>query len=83
MPNDTDDLNSQRYTPGAEKMLKQFLTLESVNANSKAFRENYGAAIQGSVALDPPVKCPHCEYVAKTVAEVRFHTRSCGHEMAL
>lgn len=74
----------ERYKPSTEKILRQFLSLESCNANNKSFVEGHERAFhEKPVELDPAVHCTQCDYVAKTVAEMRWHTKSCGHEMGL
>ncbi len=69
-----------RRTRGTEAILKQWLSLESVNANSKPFIANYDAAMGKASSLEfQPEKCCACDYVAKNTVEARFHERLDGH----
>ncbi len=70
---------NERHTPQTEKILRQFLTLESGNYVSRQMRANYDVAIKGSKPVDP-AKCECCDYVATTEAEVAWHVdRNDGH----
>lgn len=70
----------ERHTPQTEKILRQFLTLESGNYVSREMRANYGTAIHGSTKLKIPMKCLQCDYVADTIAEIQWHeSRNSGH----
>ncbi len=66
-----------RHKPSTEKILRQFLSLESCNANSKKFIEGYERTFESEapVKLDPPVRCTQCEYEANTVEELVWHRR--------
>ena len=78
----TDDLKKERHSPQTEKILRQFLSLESCNANSASFNKNYDLAMKGNHdALVKPAPCDACEYVATTPAEIDWHeSRNKGHE---
>ena len=71
--------NDLRHSPGTEKILRQWLTLESVNAASPAYRRHYETAFGKPTALASPVHCG-CGYEARTLEEVHWHERLPGHE---
>ncbi len=78
------DMKDYRHTPQTEKILRQWLSLETGNFVSRAMRRNYEVAMNGSQALEKPLYCTKCEYVANTVAEVRWHQdRNEGHDAFL
>ena len=58
----------ERKSPATEKILRQFLTLESGNFVTKKMRDNYDVAIKGSPTLDFTAHCTKCEYTAETIA---------------
>jgi hypothetical protein len=71
-----------RKKPATERILKQWLSLESVNANSKTFRAHYDVAMRGSAPLIKVLHCDCCAFVAGTIAEVIWHERhNPGHEI--
>ncbi len=77
MPNENDakqEAIDYRHTPQTEKILRQFLSLESGNYVSRQMRKNYDVAIHGSPALEKPLYCTKCDYVATHVADVLWHT---------
>jgi hypothetical protein len=77
-----DELKKYRYSKTAEQTLKQWLSLESVNANGKSFVANYDTAMRGSEPLTGACKCDSCDYVANTIAEIQWHeSRNPGHEV--
>ncbi len=77
-----ESARKERHTPQTEKILRQFLTLESCNANSKTWRKNYDVAMKGSEKLAEPCRCDSCDYVANTLAEIKWHEeRNAGHEI--
>ena len=75
---DEHNSSSDRYNPQTEKLLRQFLTLESVNAATAGFRHGYERTFGKVEELDEPAKCRHCDYVASTLGEVDHHIRMTG-----
>ncbi len=85
MPNENDPKETariERKTPQTEKLLRQFLKLESGMYGSKTWRKNYDTALGATPPpLAKPAPCDSCEYVAKTIAEIDWHeSRNAGHE---
>ncbi len=77
---DEHNQSKDRYNPEVEKQLRQFLTLESVNAATAGFRKGYERTFGKVEKLDAPAQCRRCEYVAATLGEVDHHMRACeGH----
>ncbi len=81
-PGSKEDLKHTRREPQTEKLLRQFLKLESGMYGSKTWRKNYDLAV-GKTEAEPfeiPVKCQACEYVANNAAEADWHaSRNKGH----
>ncbi len=68
-----------RKLPSTERTLRQFLTLESCNANNRKFIDNYDLAMKGD---SEPVdwSCSECDFEARTMAEAIFHCKMVGHD---
>lgn len=82
MSGDTDDLKAERRTPQTEKLMRQFMKLESGMYGTKTWRKNYDLALGATPEpLVKPAHCDRCDYVANTVAEIHWHEeRNAGHE---
>jgi hypothetical protein len=77
------EARDERKTPQTEKLLRQFLTLETGNFITKKFRENFDVATKGSTPI-VAVKCSACDYAPNTVAEADWHqNRNKGHEFPI
>jgi len=77
----SDDLKKERKLPQTEKLLRQFLKLESGLGNSRAFNENYDTAMSDrppTIEIHP-VKCNSCDYVAANPVEYEWHEKRTGH----
>jgi len=76
-----DVAKHERYTPGTEKILRQFLTLESGNYATAAYREAYDR-IKNPKHLIRPARCRHkgCTYVAECLEDINWHIKQCGHK---
>lgn len=69
-----------RKEPETEKLLRQFLTLESGNYVTEKYRSGYDATFGEKELLPIPEQCAECDYVAKTVAEKHHHTKMVSHD---
>lgn len=72
-----ETIRKERKTPQTERLLRQFLSLESGNYASAAYRAGYDAAMRGSAPRVVAARCRDCDYVANTFAEADWHGRQC------
>jgi hypothetical protein len=69
-----------RKLPETEKVLRQFLSLESGNYATPKYRRNYELAFQERKPLKQPLRCKHDGYVAETLQELEFHEDQTLHD---
>lgn len=67
--------------PMSERILRQWLKMESGAYTRPNYRANLDLALKGSDKLVKPAPCGSCDYVAETAAEIHWHEdRNHGHE---
>ena len=72
-----------RKFPETEKVLRQFLSLESGNFVRREYRKGYDLAFgKGELhKLPQPMKCKHDGFVAESLEEAEWHEERCGHDL--
>lgn len=69
-----------RKLPETEKILKQFCSLESCNANSPAYLKGYERIKGEKHPLKVQKKCGECDYVADTLEDIEWHEEQTHHD---
>jgi hypothetical protein len=72
--------NEARRMPETEKVLRQFLSLESGNYASPNYRRGYGLAFGEKKLLKQQLRCKHDGYIATTLEELEWHEGQCHHD---
>lgn len=69
-----------RKFPETEKVLRQFLSLESGNYATAAYRKGYDILKGEKHPLKENLRCKHDGYVAETLEDLEWHEDQCGHD---